>query len=186
MSPSEFGRIERGVLQRPTLDQLGRACLAVGLKLSVKAYPVADPVRDGPQRALLERFRTLLPPAARWATEVRLELPGDLRAWDGMAVLHERHAACEAETNLHDIQALDRRIGLKQRDGQVDVVILVVADTRSNRRVIAEHRDALRPRFPLHGRQIRSILAAGHLPDRSGIILLGPAGQPPGGQMERA
>jgi hypothetical protein len=71
-----------------------------------------------------------------------------------------------------DIQALERRIALKQRDGEVDVVILVVADTRHNRRVLDLHRDALRPLLPLESRQVLASMRNGRLPDRSGIVLL--------------
>ena len=39
MSQSQFGRLERGQVRHPTLDQLCRAAAALGLKLSVKAFP---------------------------------------------------------------------------------------------------------------------------------------------------
>ncbi len=41
----------------------------------------------------------------------------------------------EAETVLDDLQALERRLGLKRRDGDVDHVMLLVADTRQEPRV---------------------------------------------------
>ena len=43
----------------------------------------------------------------------------------------------EAETVLDDVQALERRLALKVRDGGVDGVILVIADTARNRRALA-------------------------------------------------
>jgi hypothetical protein len=76
------------------------------------------------------------------------------------------------ETKLGDIQALARRIRLKQRDGEVDLVILVVADTRHNREMLELHREALRELLPLDGRQVLASLRHGRLPDRSGIVLL--------------
>ena len=42
----------------------------------------------------------------------------------------------EAETRLDDLQALERRVRLKQRDLGVRRVILLVADTRHNRAVL--------------------------------------------------
>ena len=59
-----------------------------------------------------------------------MPIAGDLRAWDAVITLAGRRAGCEAETaGLTDIQALERRLALKLRDGDVDVLILVVADT---------------------------------------------------------
>jgi hypothetical protein len=95
---------------------------------------------------------------------VPIPIHGDRRAWDAIAV--------EAETRLRDIQALERRIALKQRDGGVDVVILLVNDTAANRRVLAAHREALRARFPLDGRAILAALRAGRAPQDSGIVVL--------------
>lgn len=172
MSHAQFGRIERGVLDELNIDQLSRACSAVGLRLVVKAYPDGDPVRDEAQRRLLERFRVRLPDGTVWRTEVPLPLPGDRRAWDGVAAKDRRVAACEAETALRDVQALERRIALKQRDGGIETVILVVSDTRANRRALAAHREALRERFPLDGREILAAFSAGRLPNRSGILML--------------
>jgi hypothetical protein len=78
----------------------------------------------------------------------------------------------EAESRLRDIQALERRLGLKLRDGGLERVVLVVSDTRSNRRVLDSHRDALRSLLPLDGRAILRALRAGLLPEASGILLV--------------
>lgn len=172
MSGAQFGRIERAEIAGLSIDQAARAAAAVGLRIAVRTYPDGDPVRDAGQLALLERFRRHLPPAARWATEVPLPIPGDLRAWDGLAVLAGRRAGCEAEMRLRDVQAVDSRIALKERDGEVDVVILVVADTAANRRALEAHRDALRPRLPLDGRDVLAALRGGVMPARSGIVVL--------------
>jgi hypothetical protein len=172
MSHTQFGRIERGQLKGLTFDQAARAAASVGLRVSCKTYPDGDPARDAAHLGLAERFRQRLPPGALWRTEVPLPIPGDRRAWDGVAVVLGRTGACELETRLGDIQALERRIALKQRDGEVDVVILVVADTRHNRRVLDLHRDALRPLLPLESRQVLASMRNGRLPDRSGIVLL--------------
>ena len=78
----------------------------------------------------------------------------------------------EAETVLADIQALDRRIGLKMEDDDVDRVILLVADTRRNRDVLRSQPSLLRSRFPLDSGLILAALRAGRLPERSGILVL--------------
>jgi transcriptional regulator with XRE-family HTH domain len=77
------------------------------------------------------------------------------------------------EVHLHDIQAVERRIALKQRDdASAGVVILLLADTAHNRRVLSAHREALRPQFPLDGGAILRALRAGRIPSASGILLL--------------
>jgi transcriptional regulator with XRE-family HTH domain len=172
ISHSQFGRIERGELRELTVEQLSRACGAVGLKLVARAYPVGEPVRDAAQIALLSRFRRLLPPGVGLETEVPLPIPGDLRAWDGLATFPDGAVAVDAESRLRDAQALDRRMGLKQRDGAVDRVILLVNDTAWNRRVMRAARDALRGRFPADGRELLRAIRAGHAPGRSGILVL--------------
>ena len=101
-----------------------------------------------------------------------LPIPGDRRAWDGVAILLGRTAGCELETRLSDIQAVERRVTLKQRDGAVDVVILVIADTKHNRQMLELHRDELRGLLPLDSRQMLASFRQGRLPERNGIVLL--------------
>lgn len=172
MSHAQLGRIERAVLEHLTIEQASRACSSVGLRLVVRAYPVADPARDAGHQGLLERFRRRLPERAIWRTEVVFPRPGDLRAWDAVAELDARRAAIEAEMRLGDLQALERRLAIKQRDGGIPALVLLVNDTRANRDILATHREALRPRFPLDGREILDALRHGRLPDRNGILIL--------------
>lgn len=172
MSHAQFGRIERAELVNVTVDQLSRAAAAVGLRLVARTYPDGDPVRDAAQLRLLARLRGQLPETAGWRTEVPLPVAGDHRAWDAVLALDGGAIALEAETRLGDLQALERRIALKQRDGGIDVVILLVADTTNNRRVLAAHREHLRAMFPLDGRAVLAALRAGHAPVESGIVIL--------------
>jgi hypothetical protein len=167
-----FGRIERGSLRHVTVEQLALACAAVGLKLVGRAYPDADPLRDAGHARLLERFRKRLPPDAEWRTEVPMPIPGDRRAWDARCRIGGVHLAIEAEMRVDDLQALERRIALKRRDGGIDVVVLLVADTHGNRRRVGAHREALRVNFPLEPRAILVALRAGHAPGASGIVFL--------------
>jgi hypothetical protein len=97
---------------------------------------------------------------------------GDGRAWDAQVVLGVVVVAIEAEMRLADIQALDRKIALKQRDSFVGIVILLIADTVGNRRALAAHRESLRARFPLDSRAILAAIGAGHAPSASGIVIL--------------
>ena len=172
MSRSQLGRVERGELVRLTFEQACRAAAAVGLDLSVRTFPDGDPVRDAGQLRLLERFRSLLPVGATWRTEVPLPIPGDRRAWDATLQLLGRKAGCEAETKALDIQALERRLALKLRDGEVDVLIVIVADTPANRRTLAMHREELRALLPLDTREILGSLRRGRVPGASGLVVL--------------
>lgn len=72
----------------------------------------------------------------------------------------------------NDLQALERRLGLKQRDGGVDHVVLLLADTKDNRRLARAHADALRARFPLPGRRAMALLEAGAELPADALVLL--------------
>jgi transcriptional regulator with XRE-family HTH domain len=173
MSPSQLARLERGQIRRPTLDQIWRAARALGLGGSLRLFPSGSPVRDAGQLALLEWFEPLLASPLRLRREVSLPIAGDLRAWDGMIVGGEDRAFVEGEAHLGDTQALARRIALKQRDDpRACVVILLVARSAHNRRVLAEHREALRAQFPLDGAAIARALRAGRVPPASGITVV--------------
>jgi len=117
-------------------------------------------------------MRSRLGPGLAWRSEVPLPDPGDPRAWDATISDGSAVVAIEAETRVTDVQALERRIGRKRRDGDVDRVILLVADTATNRRALAAAREALRPGFPLDGRAILAAVGAGRLPDGGGILVL--------------
>ena len=172
MSHAQFGRVERGELRLVTLDQVARAGAAVGLRLAARLFPDGDPVRDAAQLRLLARLRAELPAATRWRTEVPLPIPGDRRAWDAVAALSGGDVAFEAETRLLDVQALDRRIALKRRDGGIERVVLVTADSAANRRAVELHRGDLTTSFPLDARAVLRALRSGRAPAENGIVML--------------
>jgi transcriptional regulator with XRE-family HTH domain len=172
MSHAQFGRVERATLEQVTVVQLSRACAAVGLRLIVRAVPGGDPPLDAGQLALLGRLRRELAATIRMVTEVPLPIAGDRRAWDAMLRMPDDAVAVEAETRITDLQALERRCALKQRDGRIQRLILLIADTRANRGVLSLHREVLRPRFPLEPRQLLGDLRRGQLPAQSGIVVL--------------
>jgi len=172
MSHAQFGRIERGTLQALTIDQASRACAAIGLRLVVKTFPDGDPARDAAHLATIESFRRRLPEQAVLRTEVPLPIRGDRRAWDAVLFLTHRRCGCECETRLRDAQALERRLALKQRDGEMDLVILIVSDTKANRAFLDEHREQLRGLLPLDSRQVFEALRRGELPEKSGIVIV--------------
>lgn len=104
------------------------------------------------------------PPPIHRSLEVPLPIPGDLRAWDARLVVERRAIGTEFETRSRDIQALPRRLALKAGDGSVDVVILVLRNTRYNRRLLRLHADELKEAFPVPGRTALECLRAGRYP----------------------
>ncbi len=173
ISESQLSRLERGRIRRPTLDQLARAARPLGLKATLRFFPEGSPVRDAGQLALFGRFERLLAPPLWLRREVALPRQGDLRAWDGLPRGDGASAFVEGETHLGDTQAQARRVALKLRDDpRADVVILVVARSAHNHRVLVEHREALRAQFPLDGATMARELRSGRVPHASGIIVL--------------
>jgi transcriptional regulator with XRE-family HTH domain len=168
---SRVSRTERAQRIPPRVDELAAHCAVLGLRLSLKAYPDGSPVRDLGQLRLLERFRVRIDERSRWRSEVPIGGEGDLRAWD-VQLDGPGSIGIAAETRLYDIQALQRRIETKWRDSGVDRVVLLVASTRHNRRVLGEHREALRSTFPADTPEIMAALRRGRLPGSNGIVVL--------------
>jgi transcriptional regulator with XRE-family HTH domain len=172
LSRSQLSRIERGRSPDLTVDTAVRLFAVLGMDLAVRAHPAGDPIRDAAQRALLERLHGRLHRSFHWTTEVPLPIPGDRRAWDATAVGPPCRIGVEAETRLRDLQAVDRRVALKERDGGLDRVVLLVLDSRWNRRVLREAGDSLRSRYPIDGWRALELLAAGADPGGNAVILL--------------
>lgn len=170
-SRSEISRIERAGAPMVPVRRLAAAAAVVGLDLSVRLYPAGLPLRDKAQLALLARFRRLLPRDLVWSSEVPLPIPGDPRAWDASVSGSGWAAYVDAETRLRDIQALQRRTALKQRDTGTNRAILLIADTRANRSVLAALAAPLVP-DAVPGKALLEALIAGRDPGGSGVILL--------------
>jgi transcriptional regulator with XRE-family HTH domain len=171
VSASTVGRIESGAIRCPDLRVVAGIAACAGLDVRLRAYPAGDAIRDAGQQRLLDRLRGNLHADLRWTTEVPLPIDGDLRAWDAVIGGDGWSLAVEAETVLDDIQAVERRLNLKLRDGGIEHVILLVAETRANRAAV----DASSCAFPGLARQARSTLRAlrhGVDPGRSSIVLL--------------
>ena len=97
---------------------------------------------------------------------------GNLRAWDAVVSGPTWRIGIEAETRLRDYQALQRRIALKQRDGSMGIVLLLVANTRHNRSAIRLLGQATTSSFPLPGHRALQFLTAGANPEASSLVLL--------------
>jgi transcriptional regulator with XRE-family HTH domain len=171
VSRTHVARLELAQAPMASVRTLSIVFSVLGMRLSARPYPEGPPIRDAAHARLLARFRAELPATIRLRTEVPLRFVQDLRAWDGEILASDGICKLEAETGLQDLQATERRIALKMADDDVDRVILLVADTRRNRRVLREFRDLVVERFPLGTRAVLRRLRAGRIPEQSGIVL---------------
>jgi hypothetical protein len=172
LSQPAMTRFEHRLLDDVGIIRMSQILSVVGLELSARAYPGGHPLRDAGHARLLARFRATLNPSLGWATEVPLPSAGDLRAWDGMVRGPGWRYGTEAEIHPTDAQALGRRIELKQRDGHVDGVLLVLPDTRHVRLFLTAASDVLTPSFPVPGRRALELLAAGIDPGGNSVVVL--------------
>jgi hypothetical protein len=171
-------RVERGLVHNVSVSQMARIGGVVGLDVRVRAYPGPDPVRDIAQLRLLGRLEERLHGSLTFRTEVPLPIAGDQRSWDGWIRGFENrpdHGSglpVDAETRLHDVQALLRRLALKVRDSGVEHVLLVLAETKANRYALAHADPILGATFPVSPRRALAALAAGRHPGGSAIVFL--------------
>ncbi len=171
---SRISRTERSVAPLPRLDELARHCAVLGQELGARSFPVGSPVRDAAQRDLLTALQAMVTGLFRWRFEVGLDIPGDKRAWDAW-LDGPGDIAIDAETRLRDVQDLQRKLELKLRDSGSPRLVLLVSATRHNRRVVREHREALRSTLPLDSRDVLAALRAGKVPSANGIAFVRPA-----------
>lgn len=171
-SGSAWSRLERGESPFMPARDLFRAGAVVGLEIGLRAYPGGSPLRDRAHLELLERLRAHLAAGVGWRTEVPFPRAGDRRAWDALLRILDVRVGVEAETRARDAQALQRRIGLKRRDGGVDHVILLLSDTRHNRSFLQHAGAGFLSDFPLPARTVLERLGRGQDPRGSAIVLL--------------
>lgn len=169
---SHVSRVESGLVAGIKMADLTRHAAIVGLRPFVKLYPVGRRVMDGPQLALLAKFRTRL--AATWlvALEVPMPLPGDLRAADALISIPGCRCMVEVITRLADFQAQLRTARLKQRDLGADYLIFVIGGTNTNRRVLREAADAVADALPVSTKAAMRLLGEGLDPGGDAIVIL--------------
>jgi transcriptional regulator with XRE-family HTH domain len=171
VSVDRLVRGERGDPATLTIDLAARYAAMLGLELSVSLHPIGDATRDKGHLALLERFRRRLPALVRWQTEVPIPITGDPRSADAMASTRSMDYLVEAETHLGDFQALERKIFAKARDVGADRVVLVLADTRHNRRLVHAV-PGIRARFPVDARTWFRGIARDEDPGGDALVIL--------------
>lgn len=172
ISNASVSRIERGRSPRVPFATLAVLAAIVGLDLVVRTYPGASPVRDAAHISLLAALRGHLHKSLGWATEVPLPMPGDQRAWDAFITGSDWRVGVEAETRPRDSQSLIRRLNLKQRDGEVDSILLILRDTRATRDFLRDASEELAGAFPAQGLRPLELLRAGVRPTGNATVLL--------------
>ena len=146
----------------------------LGLDVTVRAYPNGVRLRDAGQAPRLVKLLSNVGTPLRYRTDVPLPRRDDareLRAWDAVVFGRDERTAIELESRLMDVQATTRRHNLKRRDDPVDHFLLVVADTKHNRRVLAEFADLLADLPRLRTANVLAALRAGRHPG-TGLIML--------------
>jgi transcriptional regulator with XRE-family HTH domain len=174
MSDAKVSRIEAGVSRRLTLVDAVLLADAVGLDLSLKTYPGRSPTRDAAHARRLQSLLAHVGAPLRHATEVLLPARDGVperRAWDALIRDVDGDTGVELEQRLYDVQAQTRRVLLKWRDSGAERLLLVVADTRGNRRVLAEFADYFQQLPRLRTSRVLGLLEAGIRPP-TGLMLL--------------
>lgn len=163
--------LELGRLRVVDLRRIALLFALLGHRLSLKAYPFGDPMRDAGQLRLLERFTARVPPGWHRYAEAVMPQPGDLRAWD-LLLRGPVTIGVDAETRITDWQAVTRAIATKQRDSGVDRAILLLADTDANRAAVRRNIAAVRQSFPVDTRATLAAIAAERDPGADGLVIL--------------
>ena len=184
VTPSTVVRVIRGDggVHLHTLCAIGAA---VGLRISVKAYPAAEPsLRDSGQLRMAEWL--IAQAEASW--QPALELPvGDPfgRAADLVFFGPAEIAHLELETGPADWQRTLRAATVKRDSLQAQherPVRLVIAlnDTRRNRRLVEPHADLIRAVLPAGSNRILDALRRGEPIGRDGLLWVRPWRTHPG------
>jgi transcriptional regulator with XRE-family HTH domain len=171
LSQPTISRIERATRPHPDLVVAATIARIVGLDFRIHCYPAGGQLRDAPHAALLARFLARLPAKVPRQLEAPIRV-GDQRAWDVLLTIGRVRIGAIAETRIRDLQALTRREHLKQVDGGVDTLLLVVARTRNNVRALSEASELVAAAFPLGTRAVLSALSRGTAPRHNGVVLI--------------
>ena len=171
-SASTISRVERGLARRVSYERMAFVGTAVGMKVSVRAYPAGRRLLDTPQLRLFHLLRARAHASWGWRTEVQMPIPGDLRAADACATIPGCVVMFEIYTRFWDFQGQSRAALLEQRDLGAHRLVLVVGATTANRRALQEAGGAVLSSFPLGTKSVLRALAEGRDPGANGIVVL--------------
>ena len=140
---STYTRIETATLESLSVVVAARVAAVLGLDLSVRTYPGANPLRDAAHAARLDRVLMCVREPLGYGREVGLprtaKNPFEQRAWDAQITGSDQRTTVELEVRATDAQALERRINLKRRDDPSEHFVLLLAATHHNRRILREN-----------------------------------------------
>jgi transcriptional regulator with XRE-family HTH domain len=174
ISRNHYAAIESARVRTVQLRELNDIAAAIGLELAVRAFPGSTPIRDAGHARRLTGFLAALRPPMTGRIEVALPMQEnrwERRSWDAMLFGHGERTAVELEMRLRDVQATRRRHDLKRRDDPTEHFLLLLADTRHNRRVIAEFVELFAELPRLRPSVVRAAFEAGRHPP-SGLLLI--------------
>ena len=173
-SQAEISRRERGRSPGIGVDRLALHAAALGMRLSVKLWPMGGAIRDAAQARYIAAFVARI--GSRWTVTLEAPVPiaGDLRAIDLLLRSPAGSVAVEIITRLADLQAQLRAAQLKARDAHATRSVIVVAGTHANRRAMVNARGATVQAYDLDARHVLLDLAAGRIPPRDAVILFSP------------
>ena len=124
---------ERGLLV-PDPIQLARWSAVVGRDVTVRAFAGGSPLRDAGHLRLLARAKVAVGGPWTWRGEVAVTSDAlDRRAFDAVLSHDDARIGLELITRLTDAQSQARQAALKLEAGDLDRMVLVLADTRHNR-----------------------------------------------------
>jgi transcriptional regulator with XRE-family HTH domain len=176
LDPSTMWRLEADLLPDVSVVRLSEIASVLGHEVSVGLHPIGDPVRDKGQLACGRRFDAVLSERWRVTDETLLPGPGEQRAWDKLLRVADATprylVGVDIESRIWDVQAIVRRTRARERDGQVDHILIVLADTAHNRRVADELRDALGTDYETGSRRLLKGLRLGERLVGSGVVLI--------------
>jgi hypothetical protein len=172
-SQSDVSRLEslRGI-DRISVVDLAVLGSVLGLELGAGFHPAGQPIRDKGQQAVIARLRRLLSAVVHVIAEAPFPNPGDPRRWDLLLRLPQQVIGIEVETRIRDIQALVARLRRRALEGGANVLVLVLADTKTNRALLPQLLEALGDDFGTSPRLILKALRAGQAVPGSGVVLL--------------
>ncbi len=175
-SSSALARFLANELDDVGVTRLSEMASVLGLEVSLGLHPIGDPVRDKGQLAIGRRFQAILSSKWRVTDETLLPGAGELRAWDKLLRLISASppylVGVDIESRIHDVQAIVRRTRLRERDGQVDAIVLVLGDSATNRRVIDELRAGLGADYASSARAALRALRSGKRLVGGGVVLI--------------
>ncbi|HEX2883235.1 MAG TPA: LacI family DNA-binding transcriptional regulator [Candidatus Limnocylindria bacterium] len=184
VSPSTVARVLRGD-GGVHLDTLCAVTAAVGMKISVKAYPTSQPsLRDSGQLRIAEYLVAQAHASLRPALEVPVGDPfgraADVVFFGPDEILHS-----EIERGLPDFQAPHRaamlkRDALQQQHARPVRLILVIEDTTRNRRLVSQHAPLIHHALPAGSAQIMRAIRNGTPLGSDGLLWVRPWRDSPG------